>query len=143
MSKWFKENGFLSDEGKKALAGLKETLEGVLASPEGRDLTDNELQALQANVANMVGNLFSNTLQARSEESKMLDRMTDEQFELYLFEKYGDNWMLVSLTKQEQIRSSAAFARRIEKAFAEAYEIRQAVIANTPQINIDPNLRFK
>ncbi len=143
MSKWFKENGFLDDEGKKALAGLKEALEGVLASPEGKSLSDNELQTLQANVANMVGNIFSNAIQARSEEAEMLNHMTDEQFDSFLQEKYGNQWMLTVLTRQEQLRSSAAFTRRLQKAFAEALEIKQAVIANTPQVRIDPNLRFK
>ncbi len=143
MSKWFKENGFLSDEGKSALAEFSEALNGVLRSPEGQDLTDSELLALQANMAKIVGDLISNTLQARSEETKMLNHITDEQFESYLQEKYGDNWMLVGLTKQEQIRLSASFARRLEKALAEAFDIRQGVIASTPQVRIDPNLRFK
>ncbi len=143
MSKWFKENGFLDDEGKKALAGLKEALEGVLASPEGKSLSESELQTLQANVANMVGTAFSNALQTRSEEAEMLNHMTDEQFDSFLQEKYGNQWMLTVLTRQEQLRSSAAFARRLEKAFAEALEIKQGVIASTPPVYIDPNLRFK
>lgn len=63
MNKWFKESGFLSDDGSKALAGLKQALEDILSSPEGKNLTYSELQTLQANVANMVGNLFSNKLQ--------------------------------------------------------------------------------
>jgi hypothetical protein len=62
MIKMFKENGFLSEEGKKVLQPLHDGLTEVMSSVEVRNLSLQELQTLQANLAKLVGDAVSDKI---------------------------------------------------------------------------------
>lgn len=148
MNKWFRENGFLSDEGKEALKDFQSALNEVLSSFEVEDMTVSGLQTLQSNMSKMVGDAISNLLQARLEvevdkQNNPLWKLTDEEFYASLKEKYGERWMLVGLTKEELSRCPKPSKEDVKRVMDEAREIGQAIIANTYPVVIDPNLRFK
>lgn len=69
MSKMFKENGFFSEEGEKAMQPLYKGLKEVITSSAVREMSVQELRVLQANLASLVGNTLSNEIHARSHQS--------------------------------------------------------------------------
>lgn len=68
MTNMFKENGFLSEEGKKVLQPLHDGLTEVMTSPEVRNLSVQELQVLQANLAKLIGDAVSGAIFAKNKE---------------------------------------------------------------------------
>lgn len=62
MSKMFKENGFLSDEGKAVLQPLHDALMEVMASPDIRGMSAQELLTLQGNLAKLIGDVLSGAI---------------------------------------------------------------------------------
>lgn len=70
MNKMFKDNGFLSEEGKKVLQPLHDGLLEVIASPEVRAMTVQELQVLQANLAKLIGDTMSGQIFVRNQQDK-------------------------------------------------------------------------
>lgn len=65
MSKLFKENGFLSEEGKRALQPLHDAFMEVMSSPEVRAMSTQQLQMLQSNLAKLVGDTVSDAIQSK------------------------------------------------------------------------------
>lgn len=67
MSKYFKDNGFLSEEGEELVADFKSSLSAMLVDA---DMSQSELQTLGSNLSKLVGDAISNTIQAKSELKK-------------------------------------------------------------------------
>jgi len=67
MTKMFKENGFLSEEGNKVLHSFHYGLTEIMATAEVRNMSVQELQVLQANLASLVGTTISNAIQSKKE----------------------------------------------------------------------------
>jgi hypothetical protein len=70
MTKVFKDNGFLSEEGKKVLQPLHDGLTEVMTSVEVRNMSVQELQTLQANLAKLVGDAVSGAIFVRNQSEK-------------------------------------------------------------------------
>lgn len=70
MTTMFKENGFLSEEGKKVLQPLHDGLTEVMTSVEVHNMSVQELQVLQANLAKLVGDAVSGAIFVRSKSEK-------------------------------------------------------------------------
>ncbi len=70
MTKVFKENGFLTEEGKKVLQPLHDGLMEVIRSPEVQEMTVQELQVLQANLAKLIGDAMSGEIYVRNKFNK-------------------------------------------------------------------------
>ena len=70
MSKMFKDNGFLSEEGKKVLQPLHDGLMEVMSSPEIRNMSVQELQVLQANLAKLIGDTMSGAIFVRNKQEE-------------------------------------------------------------------------
>ncbi len=68
MNKMFKENGFLSEDGKKVLQPLHDGLMEVMSSPEVREMSVQELQVLQANLAKLLGDVMSGAIFVKNKE---------------------------------------------------------------------------
>lgn len=68
MSTMFKENGFLSEEGKKVLQPLRNELMTVMSSPEIVAMSVQELQVLQANLAKLIGDTVSMAIYVKNKE---------------------------------------------------------------------------
>lgn len=76
MTKMFQENGFLSEEGKKVLQPLHDGLMEVRSSIEVRNMTVQELQVLQANLAKLVGDFISNEIYVRNHQADDIAQCT-------------------------------------------------------------------
>lgn len=68
MSTMFKDNGFLTEEGKKVLHSFYYGLTEVMATAEVRAMSVQELQVLQANLAKLVGDALSDAIVAKTKE---------------------------------------------------------------------------
>lgn len=64
----FKENGFLSEEGKKVMQPLHDGLMEVMSSVEVQSMSVQELQVLQANLAKLVGDAVSGAIYVKNKE---------------------------------------------------------------------------
>lgn len=122
MSKMFRDNGFLSEEGKQVLQPLHDGLMEVISSKDVRDMSVAELRTLGANLAKAVGDVISEQIYARSQVSKRFESMTDEQFEAYLRAKHGDRWMFVTLTPAELERCPKLQQQEIENILKKSAE---------------------
>ena len=120
MSKLFKDNGFLTEAGQKALSQFKGTLEDLFASKLVKDMSEAELRVLGCNLASIVGDAISNRLQAKRNVTKKFQAMDDKQFQAYLVAKYGDNWMFQSLTPDELDRCPKLQFQEIENILKES-----------------------
>jgi hypothetical protein len=70
MTKMFKENGFLSEEGNKVLHSFHYALNETMFCKEVQAMSAQELQVLQANLASLIGNAFSNAIRDRNTNEK-------------------------------------------------------------------------
>lgn len=61
MSRFFKENGFLSKEGKELLQYVRASLVELLASEEVSKMDESELAVLGSNLSTMVGESVFNS----------------------------------------------------------------------------------
>jgi hypothetical protein len=104
MSKLFTGNGFLTKEGERFTSDFRYGLSQIMSSDEVADMSLGELQTLQSNLAKMVGDAISKRISHNLQLESQMNAMTDEQFYAHLQEKYGDNWILHSLEKEERAR---------------------------------------
>ncbi len=104
MSKLFTGNGFLTKEGERFTSDFRYGLEQIMSSDEVGDMSLAELHTLQANLTKMVGDAISKRVSRNMRLENQLAAMTDEEFYAHLKEKYGDNWILHSLEKEERAR---------------------------------------
>jgi hypothetical protein len=101
FEKLFKENTFLTEEGKEFLEPFQKALDAVFASPEGRELTISQIRILGSTLAHMVGDKVSNTIQERSDLTSKFNSMNDDEFKAYMEAKYGPRWIFISVTMEE------------------------------------------
>lgn len=107
MSTWFKENGFLSEEGERALTFVKEQLNDIMLSMTVEEMSVQELQLLGTNLSKIVGDSISEKITYKKKQAKLaatFSHLNDEQFEDYLEEKYGSDWRFRTLTPEELAR---------------------------------------
>lgn len=143
FEKFYKENGFLSEEGKQLLAPVAEALSKVFSSLDVREMSESQLRILGSSLQHLVGEATSNVIQNKNEITRRFESMTDEQFEAFLKVKYGDKWMLVSLTPEEFARIRPISREEIEKALEEGRKAAEEYYRNVPAVRIDPGLRFR
>lgn len=103
-NKWFKGNGFMSEEGNRALLDFRYGLDSVMEKDDVRNMTVAEVQTLQANLAKLVGDACSKHLARRIQEANALAEMSDKEVEAYLVDKYGKIWEQLTLSPEEQVR---------------------------------------
>jgi hypothetical protein len=146
MNKYFTDNGFLSEEGKKLVEDFNFGLAVTFMQEAVKSMSENELRTLGANLGKIIGDLISDTLLARVLLKNELDAMTDEHFTAYMKAKYGKNWMLISITDEEfgRVKKMDSMSdAAIDQALKEGAEAREQYLKNTPSFHIDPGLRFK
>lgn len=102
---WFKGNGFLSEEGNRALIDFRYGLDSVMEKDEVRNMTVGEVRTLQANMAKFVGEAFSKHLSRRLQEASALEAMSDKEVVAYLEDKYGAIWRELTLSPEELVRT--------------------------------------
>jgi len=131
MDKLFAGNRLLTAEGDRLLSDFRYGLIQVMSSDEVSDMSDNELQTLQSSLNKLVGDAISNRMARNMQFANELNAMTDEQFYVHLKDKYGDNWALNSLEKEERARLPLSDLQKLsntQKYISQA--IRQHMISN-------------
>lgn len=103
-NKFFKGNGFLTEEGERFLMEFNYALENIATSDDLRNMTVGEVHTLQANLAKKVGDAISKHLARRLQEANLLAEMSDKEVDKYLTDKYGKIWPELTLTLEEQVR---------------------------------------
>jgi hypothetical protein len=101
MKDLFKENGFLSEYGKEMVAPIQNRLENLLTSIEVRYLSETELRALGGVISKLVGDTIADFIAHKAEVDRKLSSMTDDEFENYMKNKYGERWMFKSASSEE------------------------------------------
>ena len=140
---YFKESGFLSKEGESLLTNFKSSIEMLFDTDEVQELTEAEIRILGSNLLNMVSDKVSRYLAFKKRRATQFDELTDQQFEDYLKEKYGDLWILMSLTEDELARCPVLTKAEIKKAIEEGMNDRAACMAAAPPMPIDSSKRFR
>lgn len=101
MNKMFKENGDLTADAKRMLMDFNYGLSQVMASDGAHDMTESELLLLGTHLHKLIGDTITNRIVNKRQFQKMLDALTDEQFDTYLKDKYGETWFIHSLEEEE------------------------------------------
>lgn len=133
------ETGFLTSEGKelanqKVFQGAKELFDMME--------TENELRIMAGILSKHIGDLVANKIAKKSIQQNPFFNMSDEGFELFLKAKYGENYPLMSLTKEELDRCPALDDEKVRKAWADglkAFQDAMKAYPNSPSID---HLRF-
>lgn len=94
MSKLYKENGMISEEGQRV---FKETIDAKIRMLLKQGETETEIRIIASLIHARVGEFALDKIQ----ELKKFDLMSDDEFDQYLKSKYGDEWMHVALPGDE------------------------------------------
>ena len=115
-SKWFKENGVLSQEGERAFIEIRDEVDNFLDQDEVQDMSISELQTLGSCIAKFVADRIHNKISHRHQVTNKLEAMTDDEFYDYLKEKYGEHiWQFCTLTPEELARCPVPSLEDFEK----------------------------
>lgn len=144
MDKLYKENGLLSEYGQVVTSPVKIAIYKLLNQQEDvKTMSENELRTLGGALQKIVGDLISDRVQFKKEVARKMAELSDAQFESLLKEKYGERWMLVSLTDEEFDRLPRLSKEDMQKAIDEGIKARNEAIDATPAVYLNPGLRFK
>ncbi len=143
MSKYFQENGFLSSQGECLVSLIVNSLNRLMTSPEINNMSIQELQILGSNLSKIVGDNISKSIVVKIKEKNELFNMTDDEFELYLKNKYQSKWPLVSLTQLELDRLPKLSKNDINLIMSKAIDDANSFEQNTPKVNLNPDIRYK
>jgi hypothetical protein len=120
MSKWFKEGGFLDEEGEKAFLEIKTELENLLNTDEVASMDVQQLRVLCSCLTKMIGDKMCDKIAHRSQINNQFTAMSDDEFYTYLKEKYGEEvWQFCSLTPEELSRCPTLSPKDFEKIMQE------------------------
>lgn len=142
MSKYFIENGSLSEAGLHLVSGIKNKLEEIITSDEIRYMSEAELRMIETHLHKLLGDTISNKLAARQQLQAKYQAMSDDEFYSYLKEKYGAMWRWLSLTPEELERVPPLTNEQIEKAIEEGRKARQAAEEATSYYIPNPGVRI-
>lgn len=123
MKKYLKENGFLSDEGKKLVEMFEKGLSAALNHQDLEHVNSAEIQTLGSNLMKMVADAVSQRVQvARKWENNPFYNMSDEKFKEYLSIKYNSPFK--SLTPDEYERYGPIARTEVDQIVKEIEETR-------------------
>lgn len=122
FNKFYTEELLLTEDGKELLNPLKNSLEKLFSSKEISSMSESEKRIFCDSVANLVGTFLSNVRQTHKNENPFF-LMSDDQFKEYLQNKYGPNYILKSLTKEEFDRVPVLSEVEIKASLEKDYSI--------------------
>lgn len=96
--------GLLTSEGEQFVSDFRYGLTQIMESDEVREMSSEELNTLQYNLTLLVSNAINKMADHNKQFVNELNAMTDKEFYAHLEEKYGSNWILYSLEKEERER---------------------------------------
>ena len=141
MSHYFNENGSLSEEGKTFLTNFRSGLEMLFDTDELRELTECELRMLQSNMIELISTKFSNRIASKIYKANKFANLTDQEFEDYLKNKYGNMYPFMSLTEEELHRVKPLSEKMILEAIQQGQKEYIDIIDHT--VFISPPGYFK
>lgn len=113
MSKYFTDNGLLTEEGTRLLIWVNLNLNDLMESDAVHFMTESELRTLGAHLAKVVGEGVSKHIADKLQQAAFLQAMTDEEFIAYIEKRYDNNWKLVSLEPEEYVRFPRAILEKL------------------------------
>jgi hypothetical protein len=123
-----KEGGVLSDYGKGFLKRLTDNLESALSSEEVRSMSVSQLRTFGGILAKLIGDAVSNRMEIKSNYENRFSIMSDNEFETYLKNKYGEKWTLTPLSKDEFARCEAMSDKPLKIFEMNEEELHKALI---------------
>lgn len=131
MSKLYKENGMISEEGKQV---FKETFDSTVQKLLSQAGSETEIRMIASLIHARVGELAFDTIQNISS----LDKLSDDEFDQFLKDKYGDDWMQKALPHEElnRLRNYRGLAEFVAKFNEPKNKL------NKPGVPVS-NLRYK
>ena len=147
QSKWFKENGSLSEKGESGICVFSDALEEVFSNYDVNQMSEQELHILFSNLQHKLGNIFANKMTEKRNKPQVpnyLANMADDEFEGYLKNKYGKNWALRTLTPEELARTELLASQQKIKEILEKSVEKLRNVRNTlrPKLR-KPRIPFK
>jgi hypothetical protein len=106
MSYYFNKKGTLTPEGYNLLVHYRGAIEILFGTDECNDLSLDELKLLQNNMLALLNDRFAKRLAYKQKVMDELNKMSDQEFEDYLKEKYGAVWDLINWSHEEYARVS-------------------------------------
>ena len=97
-------------------------IDRILSHPDTIQMTSDELELYAEKILKI---LFSKVRAKMTEKQNLaiqLDRMTNEEFEEYMSNKYGPKWMLVTILPEELDRCSPITDEQIKEALKQGAE---------------------
>jgi|SRR5208282_1769720 len=116
MSKLFTEACFLSDEGKKI---FKEVLNDSISMLLNQATSESELRIIGSLIQQRVGEMTTTAVVDRKQKLETLQKLSDEEFKIYLEEKYGKDYLFKTLTPEEFDRCPVISQEKIREALEE------------------------
>ena len=136
------DNGSITEDGRKLLEPLSNALESILYTPAMRELSDVDLKLFESVLFSKISEAVSKKMTHK--KTNTFDYMSDEQFSIYLKNKYGEGRScLKSLTKEEFDRLPPIPDERIKEIINAAREARISCEEATPHFHPNKNIYYK
>jgi hypothetical protein len=112
LNKLLSEIGFLTAEGK---AELEKNLAPAVKDLLSYASTEAEVNMLGSALVHYVAEMISSRKLKIKESATQFDSMTDQEFDKYLFLKYGEGFTFVDLNDEEMRRAGRLSKETVEK----------------------------
>lgn len=113
--KLFQENCIPTAEGTKFLEDFDRALKTIFNSDEVKSMNNSQRRIIGSLLANMVGSATTDSVVKHDQMVAELEAVSDEDFESFLKEKYGESWLFVTLTPEEFERAKRVRHKEIAK----------------------------
>lgn len=113
MSRYFTDNGSLTQEGHRLILWVKQHLSDLMESDAVHYMSEQELRTLGAHLATMTGEAVSHHIADKLQHTAFLQAMTDEQFMAHIHKIYNNNWKLVTMEPEEYVRFPRAILEKL------------------------------
>lgn len=111
----------------------QELVDKIITHPDIDYLTSDELEMYAESILKILFSKVRAKMTEKQDLAIMLEKMSNEEFEEYLKNKYGPRWMLVTLLPEELDRCPPILEEDIEAALKQGEEDARRAEANYPQ----------
>src|SRR5258708_3683955 len=95
----------IKDLKKRFFFEFQTALDNILESDQVSEMSEQGIRDIGVQLASLVGDAISKKVIKKVQISNRFAAMTDEEFETYLKDKYGEVWLFISLTPEEEKRA--------------------------------------
>jgi hypothetical protein len=101
MNKLFDNHSNLTPDGKRVFVEFDTALHNIMHCDQVNDMTESELLLLGTHMHKIIGEAITKKISQKKQLQHRLAAMTDQQFQDYLKDKYGEMWFITSLEPEE------------------------------------------